>query len=69
MVTECFSPLASADEVRGDGVGCAGEKRELLKVSGENEQLQAFLKMIWCKGQCSVQLQRKAGWSNGDGNN
>lgn len=24
---------------------------ELLKVSGENEQLLAFLRVIWCKGQ------------------
>lgn len=27
------------------------EKGELLKVSGENEQRQAFLKVTWCKGQ------------------
>lgn len=27
------------------------EKGELLKVSGENEQRQAFLKVMWCKGQ------------------
>lgn len=26
---------------------------ELLKVSGENEQLLAFLRVIWCKGQYS----------------
>lgn len=44
-----FSPLSLTDKVRGSGVGCAGEKGELLKVSGENEQLQAFLKVIWCK--------------------
>lgn len=30
-------------------MGCAGEKGELLKVSGGNEQLQAFLKVIWCE--------------------
>lgn len=49
MVTECFPPLSLTDEVRGNGVGCAGEKGELLKVSGGNEQLQAFLKVIWCE--------------------
>lgn len=30
---------------------CAGEKGELLKMSGENEQLQVFLEVTWCKGQ------------------
>lgn len=52
-MTECVLPLSVADEARGNGVGCSGEKGELPKVSGEKEQLQAFLKVIWCEGQYS----------------
>lgn len=67
-MAECFPPLSLTDEVRGNGVGCSGEKGELPKVSGENEQLQAFLRVIWCEGQHSNAAAEEE-QSNGDGNN